>query len=226
MLRKEKNELLRRLMKKRVVISEEVIEAFVKVPRENFLPPEYREYAYYDHPFPIGYGQTISAPHMVLLMTEKLELKIGHKVLEVGTGSGYQAALIAEIIAPLNAKPEKRGYLVTIERIPELARFAEKNLRKTGYSSRVKVIIGDGTKGYEPESPYDRIIVTAAAPKIPRSLLEQLKPNGIMVIPVGDIDYQDLRIVKKKHNREIKVKRDVPCLFVPLIGEEGWSNLS
>ncbi len=219
-----KKKLLENLVKEGIVKTPEVIRAFLKVPREEFVPEEYRFEAYYDYPLPIGHGQTISAPHMVLLMTEKLEPRLGMKVLEIGTGSGYQAAIIAEIVAPSSEDKSRWGKVITIERIPMLAKYARKNLEKTGYSDRVKVIVGDGTKGYPEDAPYDRIIVTAAAPVIPESLVRQLKRGGRMVIPVGDMYYQELVIIDKKADGSIRKKRDIPCIFVPLIGDEGWDS--
>jgi protein-L-isoaspartate(D-aspartate) O-methyltransferase len=220
-LREQKKRLLQRLLKEGIVSDERVITAFIKVPREEFVPKEYRDLAYYDHPLPIGFGQTISAPHMVLIMTEKLDVHEGMKVLEVGTGSGYQAAILAEMVSGNNDK-SRNGFVISIERIKELAERAIENLRRTGYLDRVKVIIGDGSKGYAPEAPYDRIIVTAAAPKVPKSLVRQLKVGGKMVIPVGDTYYQELYVIEKTGEEKIKIKKDVPCAFVPLIGEEGW----
>ncbi len=199
--------------------SEKVKRALLNVPREEFVPPPYREYAYDDHPLPIGYGQTISAIHMVAIMTEELDPEPGDKVLEVGTGSGYQAAVLAEIVAKMD--PEGRGHVYTIERIPELAEFAKRNLERTGYSRYVTVIVGDGTLGYPEAAPYDRIIVTAAAPQIPKPLIEQLRSGGRMVIPVGDMYFQRLEIVEKI-NGDIRVRHGIECIFVPLIGEYGW----
>jgi len=178
--------------------------------------------AYEDTPLPIGRGQTISAPHMVALMCEYADLEPGMRVLEVGTGSGYHAAVIAEIVAPSDAPREKWGHVYTIERIPELAERARENLRRAGYSDRVTVIVGDGTKGYPEKAPYDRIIVTAAAPEVPAPLLDQLRPGGKMVIPIGDRYSQVLYVVEKTRKGEIRMKPTIPVLFVPLIGEYGW----
>ncbi len=217
----QKKLLLKRIREEGLVSDPRVIKAFLKVPREDFVPPNRRCEAYIDAPIPIGYGQTISAPHMVLIMTDRLKVSPGMKVLEVGTGSGYQAAILSELISGENGG--KEGMVITIERIKELAEFAYDNLKKTGYIKNVKIIVGDGSKGYPELAPYDRIIVTAAAPKVPRSLIEQLKPGGIMVIPVGDLYYQDLLIITKKEDGRLMKRKDVPCVFVPLIGEEGWS---
>jgi len=216
----ERKQLVERLKREGIIRSKKVEKAFLTVPRELFVPEHYREYAYMDSPLPIGYGQTISAPHMVALMTELLNLDEGMKVLEVGTGSGYQAAIIAEIVAPKDSK--EPGRVITIERLPELAEFAKRNLDKAGYSDRIVVIVGDGTLGYPPEAPYDRIIVTAGAPDIPKPLVEQLKPGGRMVIPVGDKYMQYLYIVDKTPSGKLVISKDIPCLFVPLIGKYGW----
>lgn len=196
-----------------------VIKALLKVPRELFVPPHLREYAYVDTPLPIGKGQTISAIHMVALMTEELDPQPGDRVLEVGTGSGYHAAVLAEIVAVQDTS--KRGHVYTIERIPELAEFARRNLEKAGYAEHVTVIVGDGTLGHPERAPYDRIIVTAAAPKVPEPLLEQLADGGRMVIPVGDLYLQRLLIIEK-HGSSIHKKWGIECVFVPLIGEYGW----
>ncbi|MEM0491603.1 MAG: protein-L-isoaspartate O-methyltransferase [Acidilobaceae archaeon] len=197
--------------------SRKVEEAMLRVPRELFVPEELREYAYDDRPLPIGFNQTISAPSIVAYMTELLDPQPGDKVLEVGTGSGYQAAILAEIVCP-------RGHVWTIERIAEIAESARRRLEMLGYADMITVIVGDGSLGYEPQAPYDRIIVTAAAPKIPKPLIEQLKPGGKIVIPVGSLPFQVLTVVYKKSSSEIEIKRDLEVVFVPLIGEYGWRD--
>jgi len=186
----------------------------LRVPREEFLPPHVRDYAYSDMPLPIGYGQTISAPHMVAMMCEYAGLRRGMYVLEVGTGSGYHAAVMAEIVGD-------EGHVYTIERIPELALFAKRNLERTGYSSRVTVIIGDGSRGFEPAAPYDVIVVTAAAPDIPRPLVDQLRIGGRLVIPVGSRFEQVLYVCTRTEDG-LRIEKTVPCIFVPLIGRYGW----
>ncbi len=207
--------LVRRLVEEGVIRSRRVEEAFLKVPRELFVPENLRRAAYDDNPLPIGYGQTISAPHMVAIMVEELGLEEGMKVLEIGTGSGYQAAIMAELVGP-------EGRVVTVERVPELAERARRSLREAGYGDRVEVVVGDGSKGYPPQAPYDRVVVTAAAPRIPPPLVEQLKPGGILLVPVGDRYIQRLVKVVKKREGGIDVEEGVYCLFVPLIGEYGW----
>jgi len=197
-----------------------VIKALLNVPRELFVPEAVRRYAYHDTPLPVGWGQTISAIHMVAIMTEELDPEPGNKVLEIGTGSGYQAAVLAEIVAKQDFGG---GHVYSIERISELASFARKNLERAGYSEHVTVVVADGTLGYKEEAPYDRIIVTAAAPDIPTPLLEQLSDPGILVAPVGDRYFQRLLIVEKRNGRIIK-RWGIECVFVPLIGKYGWSE--
>ena len=223
-LERRKRELLEALKREGVIRSERVYKAMLRVPREEFVPEELRCYAYEDTPLPIGHGQTISAPHMVALMCEEAGLEPGQRVLEVGTGSGYHAAVIAEIVAPSDEPRERWGRVVTIERIPELAERARRVLERLGYSGRVKVVVGDGSKGYPPEAPYDRIVVTAAAPQVPKPLIDQLKPGGRIVIPVGDRMVQYLYVVEKKPDGQVVSRPVTSCLFVPLIGEYGWSE--
>ena len=201
--------------------SAKVERAMLRVPRELFVPPSLRDMAYDDRPLPIGHGQTISAPSVVARMTELLDPRVGDRVLEVGTGSGYQAAVLAEIVAPSDADKSVWGHVWSIERIPELAEQARENLRRAGYADRVTVVVGDGTLGYPEEAPYDRIMVTAAAPSIPPPLLEQLKVGGRLVAPVGDRWSQRLVVVEKTGAGE-RVGEDIEVLFVPLIGKYGW----
>ncbi|RLG86416.1 MAG: protein-L-isoaspartate O-methyltransferase [Thermoprotei archaeon] len=209
--------LVRMLELEGVIKSPLVREAMLSVPREEFVPQHLRDYAYQDTPLPIGYGQTISAPHMVALMTEELRVEPGHRVLEVGTGSGYQAAILAHIVSK-----KLRGHVVTIERIPGLADFAKKNLERVGLYHYVTIIVGDGSIGAPQYAPFDRIIVTAAAPKIPQSLVKQLRPGGRLVIPVGDRWSQVLVTVTKQSDGTIHTEYGTPCVFVPLVGCEGW----
>ncbi len=208
----ERKRMVERL-KEELNISDRVARAMLKVPRHLFVPPEYSREAYSDYPLPIGYGQTISAPHMVAIMCELLDILPGQKVLEVGGGSGYHAAVVAELVG-------KNGKVIMIERIPELAERARRTLKALGYDN-VKVVVGDGSEGYAEEMPYDRIYVTAAAPAIPKPLVEQLKPGGKMVIPVGDA-IQELYVVEKDWNGEIKKKRWGGVRFVPLVGKYGF----
>ncbi len=217
MFRRARERLVERLRSLGYIRSDRVAEAMLKVPRHEFVPEHLRDRAYVDSPLPIGKGQTISAPHMVAMMTELLDPRPGHKVLEVGAGSGYHAAVVAELVKP-------DGKVITVERIPELAEFARENLRRTGYDKWVDVIVGDGTLGYPEEAPYDRILVTAGAPDVPRSLFEQLKPGGRMVIPVGDRHLQELWLVKKTEDGRMVRERHGGCAFVPLIGKEGFRD--
>ncbi|ENN96782.1 protein-L-isoaspartate O-methyltransferase [Methanocaldococcus villosus KIN24-T80] len=209
----DKKEVIKRLIEEGYIKSEKVIKALLKVPREEFVPEHLRDYAYVDEPLPIGYNQTISAIHMVGLMCELLDLDRGMKVLEIGTGSGYHAAVVAEIVG-------KEGKVISIERIPELAKRAEEILKRLGYDN-VKVIVGDGSLGYEKEAPYDRIYVTAAGPKIPEALIRQLKDGGKLLMPVGKY-FQKLILVEKRGDKIIK-KDCGAVAFVPLIGKEGFN---
>ncbi len=190
----------------RGVSDERVIAAMKKVPRHRFVPAEYREAAYYDSPLPIGSEQTISQPYIVALMTEALGLEGGGTVLEIGTGSGYQAAVLAEIV----------DTVFTIEILPELADRARAILDTLGYRS-VRVRAGDGFFGWPAHAPFDGIIVTAAAPRIPEPLIEQLAPGGRIVIPVGD-EYQDLEIFTKADTGLVLLST-VPVRFVPMTGK-------
>lgn len=196
-----------------LLLGDKVREAMLRVPRHKFVPEYEQRAAYMDRPLDIGHGQTISAPHMVAIMCELLELLEGHKVLEIGTGSGYNAAVMGEIVG-------QNGHIYTVERIEALANFAKENLNKTGYKN-VTVVLEDGSMGYSECAPYDRIIVTCAAPYIPEPLLEQLKSGGIMVIPVGDY-FQELYKVKKDIKGRIHKKRKGEVIFVPLLGKHGF----
>ncbi|MBA7680175.1 Protein-L-isoaspartate O-methyltransferase [subsurface metagenome] len=196
----------------RGITDQRVLAAFYKVEREKFVPCEVRDNAYQDFPLSIGEGQTISQPYMVALMTQSLELKGDEKILEIGTGSGYQTAILAELA--------RKVY--SVERMRALAERARKLLEKLGYSN-VKILLGDGTLGWEESSPYDRILVTAGARDIPRPLTDQLEEGGVMVIPVGNSYSQDLEVVRKRKNR-IKTATVEKCVFVPLIGKYGWDE--
>jgi protein-L-isoaspartate(D-aspartate) O-methyltransferase len=182
-----------------------------KVPRELFVPEQLIARAYDDTPLPIGYGQTISAPHMVAIMCDILDLQSGMKVLEVGGGSGYHAAVMAEMIGP-------EGQVFSVERIPELVILAKKNLKKAGISN-VTMVQGDGSAGLSDHAPYDRISVAATAPSVPQPLKEQLGTGGKLVIPVGS-GYQELLLVTRKNGYVIEEKMAV--VFVPLLGEHGF----
>jgi len=214
--------LVQRLVRGGILRSPNVIRALRHVPREPFLPENVKGNAATDCPLPIGSGQTASAPHMVSIMDEALELEVGHKVLEVGAGSGWHAATIAEIVAPSDASKEEWGHVYTIERIAKLAAFAKENIRKTGYDDRVTIIHQDGTLGYPEEAPYDRILVTAAGPEVPKPLVEQLKNGGILLVPVGGAQfYQTLVRVRKKDGKTVEENLG-GVAFVPLIGKHGF----
>jgi len=206
-------ELIEYLINNNLIRSKKVIEAFENVDRIRFIPDEFKEQAYIDNPLPIGEGQTISAPHMVAMMTENLDVNQGDKVLEVGTGSGYQAAILSRLVG-------ENGKIITTEINPKLAVFASNNLDGL---KNVTVVEWDGSKGYKKESPYDRIIVTAAAPEIPKPLIDQLKNDGKIAIPVGEKFQQTFKVIKKK-NKEIISEDICECIFVPLTGKYGFSD--
>lgn len=222
---KHKEELIAQYKRNGYLQSEEVIRAFRVVPREEFIGNNPKHFAYLDRPLRILANQTISAPHMVAMMVSKqcLNLNIGDICLEVGAGSGYHAAVIAEIIAPTGTKSSEWGHIYTIERIKELVDFAQENLKRTGYDDRVTVIYGDGSLGYPEKAPYDKITVAAAAPQIPPPLIEQLKANGRIVIPVGGRGfYQELIIADKKIDGSISTRTMCGVAFVPLVGKHGY----
>ena len=183
-----------------------VLQAMAAVPREEFVPQAQRPYAYEDRPLPIGQGQTISQPYIVALMTQLLEVQEGHKVLEIGTGSGYQAAILAELTPAV----------YTIEIIPELARSAGETLRRLGYAS-VEVKAGDGYQGWEEHAPFDAIIVTCAPEAVPEPLAEQLREGGRMVIPVGpQMGAQTLYLLEKRQGK-LESTAVIPVRFVPMV---------
>ena len=197
-------------LRARDIVDDRVLEAMERVPREVFVPDEMRERAYDDAALPIGAGQTISQPYMVARICEALSLRGPERVLDVGSGSGYQAAVLAELAHEV----------FTIERLPELAARARENLATAGYD-RVQVHVGDGTLGLPEHAPYDGIAVAAAAPDIPEPLYGQLVTGGRLVIPVGGRHGQQLQLVVRSPEGAAVV-RSVPCRFVPLVGEEGF----
>lgn len=204
----QKVELINSLIRKGYLKSSRVIKAFKKIPRENFVLERYKGHAYVDTALPIIAGQTISQPLTIAFMTELLDVKESHKILEVGAGSGYQAAILSEIVG-------RKGFIYTTEIIPELVEFAKKNLKKNKIKN-VKVIECNGSKGYEKESPYDRIMVTAAASKIPKALKEQLKVRGKMVIPLETLFFCGLVLVERISKNKFKEKKFPGFVFVPL----------
>ena len=189
-----------------------VLEAMARVPRHRFVDTALRSRAYDDHALPIGAGQTISQPYMVALMTEALKLAGDEKILEIGTGSGYQTAVLAEFTPRL----------FSIERNAELARAAAARLTELGYSN-VILKTGDGSLGWPEHAPFDRIVVTAGAPDLPPPLFDQLAEGGLLVIPIGDRESQQLEVVTKDRGRALS-RRLIECAFVPLLGKEGWSK--
>lgn len=196
-----------------LIRSEGVKEAMLRVPRETFVAQGYEDRAYQDIPLHIGEGQTISAPHMVAIMAEALELEPGHRVLEVGAGSGYHACVVACIA--------REGWVYSIERISSLAERAKENIAEAECCPNITVVVGDGSRGYPEASPYDRIFVTAAAPRVPESLKEQLREGGKILIPVGSREGQDLLRVTKTE-KGFSEETLGGCSFVPLVGEEAW----
>jgi len=197
-------------LRHRGIRDEKVLDAMFRVPRHEFVPPALVKAAYDDRPLPLGEAETISQPYMVAAMTEAADVQPGDKALEVGTGSGYQAAILAFLGA--------RVY--TVERNAALAKSARERLARLGYDA-VEVIVGDGSEGYPPAAPYAIILVTAAAPTVPPALLEQLAEGGRLVIPVGDLRHQDL-LLNFKQGGEVRTSMLDPCQFVPLIGKGGW----
>jgi len=206
----QRQRMVDRQLRGRDVVDERVLAAMERVPRDLFLPENQRRRAYDDAALPIGSGQTISQPYMVARICEALALKGTEQVLDVGTGSGYQAAVLAELSAEVD----------TIERIPELAERARERLAAAGYE-RVRVHVGDGTRGLPERAPFDAIAVAAAAPEMPQSLYDQLVPGGRLVIPVGKYGIQRLEVVVRSPEGPAII-RSVPCRFVPLVGEEGF----
>ncbi len=204
---RKRGEMVRSQIEARGVKDPLALGAMRKVPRHLFVAEKYWSEAYDDHPLPIGSGQTISQPYIVALMTEQLALKGGDKVLEIGTGSGYQAAALAEIA----------GEVYTIEIICPLADAAKERLQQMGYIN-ISVKCGDGYRGWPEQAPFDAIIVTAAPDKIPQPLLDQLKPGGRMVIPVGGL-HQELILIRKKTDGTIEQQSVIPVRFVPMTGE-------
>ncbi len=196
----------------RDIVDQRVLDVMERVPRELFVPEVERLRAYEDAALPLGSGQTISQPYMVARIVETLSLRGDERVLDVGTGSGYQAAVLAELA----------GTVVTIERIPELAESARANLAAAGYN-RVEVRVGDGTLGVPERAPFDAIAVAAAAPDFPQTLYEQLVPRGRLVVPVGGPRGQRLELVVRSPEGPA-VAHSVPCRFVPLVGEEGYRD--
>jgi protein-L-isoaspartate(D-aspartate) O-methyltransferase len=206
-----REEMIERHLRARGIHDERVLAAVRTIPREEFVPQEWRDLAYSDEPIPIGHGQTISQPYMAVVMAQSLGLNGREIVLDVGSGSGYHAALLAALA----------DRVVSIERIPELAELARRNLEKAGFAEKVLLICGDGSKGYPEMAPYDAISVAAAAPDVPAALLDQLNDPGRLAIPVGSYEDQELRIIEKNGGR-LSSRLVTLCRFVPLLCEQGW----
>ena len=202
--------MIRKWLEKNIVTDEKVLNAFKKVKREDFILKQYLKMAYEDVPLPIGFGATISQPTTVMIMTQALEIKEDSKILEIGTGSGYQAAILAFIA--------KKGKIYTTEIIHELAEFSRSNLKNY---SNIKVIETDGSKGFKEQAPYDRIIYTVAVPRIENFILEQLRDPGILLAPVGDKNTQELIKIRKKDLQFSKENLGF-FQFVPLKGKYGF----
>jgi protein-L-isoaspartate(D-aspartate) O-methyltransferase len=200
--------MVERQLRRRGIADEAVLAAMERVPRELFIPAELRDEAYADAALPIGGGQTISQPYMVALICELLALRGSERVLDVGTGSGYQAAILAELAAEVH----------TIERIPELAEAARASLAAAGYADRVELHVGDGTRGLREHAPYAAVAVAAAALEPPPALYEQLEPRGRLVVPVGGAGGQWLEVVVRTPEGPALL-RSVPCRFVPLVAD-------
>jgi len=208
----ERERMVKEQIITRGVKDKRVIDAMTKVPRHMFVEKTYYHQAYNDYPLPIGHSQTISQPYMVASMTEMLELKGDEKVLEIGTGSGYQTAILALLCSKV----------YSIERVSELSHEARSRLKDLNFQN-TNLMVGDGSIGWSDYAPYDGIIVTAGAPEIPNALIEQLAENGRLVIPVGDEFSQILNLVRK-HKGRIYRKEFFGCAFVPLVGKGGWSK--
>jgi protein-L-isoaspartate(D-aspartate) O-methyltransferase len=201
----QRQRMVEQQLKPRGIKDERVLAAMAKVPREEFIPANVRTAAYEDGPLPIGYDQTISQPYIVAFMTEQLRTNPTDRVLEIGSGSGYQAAILAELVADV----------YTIEIVEPLAKSAEATVQRLGYKN-VHVRIGDGYKGWSEEAPFDAVIVTCAPEKVPQPLVDQLKDGGRMVIPVGERFAQQLYLLEKK-NGQLKESATLPVRFVPML---------
>jgi protein-L-isoaspartate(D-aspartate) O-methyltransferase len=211
MYKQEREQLVTNLYREGYIKTESVKQAFLTIPREAFLPDSLKNYAYVDTPLDIGHGQTISAPHMVAIMCESLDLKNCQKILEVGTGSGYHAAIVAQLVG-------ETGHVYTIERFESLAKKAKENLTHIGCTN-VIVEVGDGSCGLPLYQPYDRIYVTCAAPDLPQPLIDQLRDCGKLLVPIGD-KFCELILLEREKGKSI-MHRLGSCVFVPLVGKYG-----
>lgn len=209
---KERESMVKEQLVPRGISDINVLDAFNKVPRHKFMQKDHVKAAYGDHPVDIGEGQTISQPYMAAIMSESLRLKKTDRVLEIGTGSGYQTAIITELVASV----------YTMERLTALSKRAQVIFNKLGYKN-IKLKVGDGSQGWSEFAPYDAIIVTCAAPSIPEPLRDQLKEGGRMAIPIGVSFSQVLTLVRKEKNK-LKEQNLCNCVFVPLLGKYGWKR--
>ena len=208
----EREAMVERHLRRRGITEQHILDAFLAVPREAFISPEYQHLAYGDHPLPIEAGQTISQPYIVALMIEAAEIGPGQKVLEVGGGSGYAAAVMSRIASEV----------IAIERQPDLVDLARERMGRLGFDN-VRIIQGDGTRGCEEEAPFDAILAAASGSHVPKTLIDQLAPGGRIVMPVGDPGWvQKLVKVKKAADGTLTTEDLGGVRFVPLIGEEGW----
>ncbi len=208
----ERSQMVEQQIRARGITNPRVLGAMREIPRHLFIPPPYDRSAYEDAPLPIGNGQTISQPYIVALMTELLDPQPTDHVLEIGAGSGYQAAILSLLVQ----------HITTVERIPDVADLARKNIAKLGLKN-IHIIIGDGTWGYPDNAPYNGIMITAATPEIPKPLIDQLAIGGVLVAPVGDREIQELVTVTKKESGMVRSAHG-GVRFVPLIGEYGWAD--
>jgi protein-L-isoaspartate(D-aspartate) O-methyltransferase len=205
----ERRNMVEAQLRGRGIRDPRLLKAMATVPRHEFVEPRYREQAYEDHPLPIGSGQTVSQPYIVALMLQVLQLEPASRVLEIGTGTGYQTALLAQLAA----------HVYSVERHPQLAREAEAILSRLGYRN-VTVLVGDGSKGLPEHAPFDAIVVSAAASQIPAPLFDQLGEGGRMIIPVGPSEAQELQLIQKREGKPLITVLD-GCRFVPLIVDAG-----
>ena len=205
--------MVRDQIERRGIHDSRILEVFRSVPRHNFVPAPYQHAAYEDRPLPIGDSQTISQPYIVALMTQLLNVQADERILEIGSGSGYQAAILSRLAA----------HVYSIERIKSLAQQAEKSLAESGVSN-VTIFNQDGSLGLEEYSPFDGVLITAGAPSIPQPLIDQLKPGGKLVIPVGSRTSQVLKRLIKQADGSTEIDDLIPVVFVPLKGKHGWSD--
>jgi protein-L-isoaspartate(D-aspartate) O-methyltransferase len=208
----ERRLMVKSQVRKRGVTDERVLQAMATVPRHEFVPAFWTNHAYADEPLPIGHGQTISQPYIVAAMVASLGLTGSENVLEIGTGCGYQAAVVSLLAREVH----------TVEILPDLAQSAAERLERLGYTN-VHVHTGDGTLGWSESSPYDAILIAAAAPSVPEPLLLELAEGGRLIAPVGEEDKQELQLTTK-HKGKFLLKQGGPCRFVPLMGQHGWGK--